>query len=117
MVGSHPLPRFFTTTMTVAEVLYGVELLAKGKRRSALESAANVSFQEDFAGRVLPFDVSAALLYPRIAAERRKAGGPMTPLDAQIASICLSRGAHLATRNIPDFENCGVELINPWERD
>jgi hypothetical protein len=112
--GAQPASALFTTTITVAELLFGMELLPTGKRRTALENAARISLQEDFAGRILPFDIGAALLYPRFAAGRRKGGRPMTPLDAQIASICLSRGASLATRNMPDFENCGLDLLNPW---
>src|SRR3954447_18666469 len=107
-------PALFTTTITMAEVLFGVELLPRGKRRTALETAVSMTFQEDFAGRILPFDIGAALLYAPIVAGREKAGRPISQFDSQIASICLSRGAILATRNSRDFETCGVQLLNPW---
>jgi toxin FitB len=71
-------------------------------------------FAEDFAGRILPFDEEAARAFPQISAGRRAAGRPIAEFDAEIAAIARSRGAILATRNIADFEGCGVRLVNPW---
>ncbi len=107
--------RVFTTTITQAEILYGLGLLPAGKRRAALEAAAAEMFEEDFAGRILPFDSDAARVFPQVAIARRKAGRPCTQFDAQIASIARCRGAALATRNTGDFEHCGVALIDPWD--
>lgn len=104
----------FTTTVTEAEILYGLRLLPDGRRRRELEAAILPIFSEDFSGRVLPFDRDAADFYATIATGRRKAGRPISQFDAQIAAIALSRGASLATRNIPDFEEIGLHLINPW---
>ena len=70
--------------------------------------------REDFAGRVLPFDREAARAYARIAADRRAGGRPISHADCQIGAIARSRGMAVATRNIRDFENMGVELIDPW---
>ena len=72
-------------------------------------------FTQDLAGRVLPFDREAADVYGSIATERRKAGRPISQFDAQIASITISRGAALATRNVADFEGVGLVIINPWQ--
>lgn len=102
------------TTINVAEILYGIELLPKGKRRDGLLSEAEAMFAEDFAGRILPFDEQAARSFAKIAAERRLQGRPITEFDAQIGAIARANGAVLATRNTSDFENCGVRLINPW---
>jgi hypothetical protein len=104
----------FTTAVTQAEILYGVELLPKGKRRTALETAVETTFEEDFVDRILPFDSNAARLYSVIAASRRKIGRPMGELDTQIAAIAASCGAVVATRDIAGFEHCGVTLVNPW---
>jgi len=109
-----PRSALFTTTVTMAEIFYGLELLAKGRKRLDLTAAATTLFETSFSGRVLSFDTDAAALYATIAAARRKAGRPIAPFDAQIASIALSRGASLATRNTADFELCGIPLINPW---
>ena len=104
----------FTTTIAMAEILYGIELLPKGRRRAALESAAAAMFEEDFAGRILPFDGDAARVFPKIAAARRASGRPIAQFDAQIAAIARSRGAAIATRNSGDFEECGITVLNPW---
>lgn len=69
---------------------------------------------EGLAGRVLPFETDAASAYPDIAAGRRKGGQPISQIDAQIAAIVRSRGAWLATRNVADFVNCGITVVNPW---
>ena len=103
------------TTITVAEILYGVELLPKGKRRDSLLLDAEAMFREDFARHILVFDEQAARAFSTIAATRRGRGRPITTLDAQIVAIALANGAALATRNTADFEGCGVHLANPWE--
>ena len=103
------------TTITVAEVLYGIELLPNGKRRDGLERQAAAMFAHDFAGRILPFDDRAARIFAVVAAGRRKLGRPIEFFDAQIAAIARVHEATLATRNTGDFEGCGVRLVNPWE--
>jgi hypothetical protein len=90
-------------------------LVPAGKRRKAFEGAAEAMFREEFAGRVLPFNSDAASPYAAIAVDRRRAGRPISHFDAQIAAIARSSGATIATRNIDDFEGCGVDLVNPWE--
>jgi predicted nucleic acid-binding protein len=108
-------PELFTTTVTVAEILYGIEILPRGKRRDSLRAEAEVVFTQDFAGRILPFDEDAARAFPQIAAVRRQEGRPIAGLDAQIAAVARTRRAILATCNIADFEGCGVRLVNPWQ--
>ena len=111
---AHPATEFFITTLTQAEIYFGIELLPKGKRRSAVEEAAREIFQDDFDGRILPLDTEAAQEFARIAAARRKLGRPISQTDAQIAAIASSRGAAVATRNAGDFEHCGISVLNPW---
>jgi hypothetical protein len=106
---------FFVTTITVAEILFGIDLLPKGKRRDKMLVQAEAMFAEDFAGRILPFDEAAARAFPEIAIARRAFGRPISEFDLQIAAIARSRAAILATRNTADFEGCGVRLINPWD--
>src|SRR5436305_13524437 len=105
-LADQPAASLFTTTITQAEILFGLELLPKGKRRSALQSAAERMFEEDFAGRILPFDSDAAREFSAIASARRAIGRPISHADAQIAAITRSRGAALATRNTREFEHC-----------
>jgi hypothetical protein len=111
---ANPASLLFTTTLTQAEILYGVALLPPGKRHSALHVAALAVFDVDLAGRILPFDVDAAPLYADIAAARRKSGQPISQTDAQIAAVARSRGAAIATRNGSDFAGCGVPIVDPW---
>ena len=106
----------FITTVTVAEILYGIELLEHGKRRGALLEGAERMFGKVLAGHILPFDEDAARAFPEIAVRRRAQGRPISDLEAQIAAIAYSRGALLATRNTADFEGCGVRLVNPWTK-
>jgi toxin FitB len=114
-VGEQPAARMFTTSITQAEILHGILLLQTGKRRQAFEDAARAMFEEDFAGRVLAFGSAAALLYATIASDRRRAGRPISHFDAQIAAIALANRAAVATRNVSDFEGCGIEVLDPWE--
>jgi hypothetical protein len=99
--------------ITVAEILYGIERLPKGKRLTALREGAVEVFGQ-FVDDVLPFDAAAATIYPQIVDHRDRQGAPISGYDAQIAAICRAHGASLATRNEKDFADIGVELINPW---
>jgi predicted nucleic acid-binding protein len=107
----------FTTTITQAELLYGLRRLPPGRRRSELEAAILPILLQDFAGRILPFDSAAADAFATIAAARGKAGRPIAQSDAQIAAIAVSRGAALATRNVDDFLDVGAVVIDPWKHD
>jgi predicted nucleic acid-binding protein len=104
----------YTTAITQAELLYGIELMPKGRRRSVLQAAVMRILTELFASRILPFDSEAAEAYSRIASSRRAMGRPMSEADARIAAITLSHGAALATRNTADFAHCGIKVLNPW---
>ena len=113
-VGAQPTTSLFATAINQAEILYGIRLLSKGRRRSAFEAAAKAMFEQDFASRILPFGDDAAEAYANIAAARRLLGRPISQLDAQIAAIARSTGAALATRNLADFEGCELTLVDPW---
>jgi predicted nucleic acid-binding protein len=113
-LAEQPDASVFISAITEAELRYGVALLPSGKRRSALAAVIEDMLGEDFTGRILPFDSAAAVAFAEIAAARRQAGRPIAQADAQIAAIARSRGAALATRNVPDFEGCGIDVVNPW---
>jgi toxin FitB len=113
-LAAQPPSGLFTTTVTEAEFLYGLAVLPAGKRRTSLEQAARRMFEQDFAQRVLPFDRAAAAAFALIAAVRRKRGRPIGDFDAQIAAIARIHGAAVATRNVDDFRDCGIELVDPW---
>jgi len=126
VMGTRPDPRvaswmeeqppdlLFTAAVCQAEILSGIAVLPTGRRREALEMAAVAMFREDFAGRILPFDTDAAVIYAELFALRRSAGRPAAIADLMIASIARTCGASVVTRDTGDFEGCGLALINPW---
>jgi predicted nucleic acid-binding protein len=104
----------FTTTITLAEVLYGVETLPRGKRQTRLVAAVEKMFAEEFEGRILPFDEDAARVFAGIVASRNTAGRPISQFDAMIAAIARCHRAAVATRNTADFDRCGIQVLDPW---
>ena len=113
-IGKQPETDLFTTVITESEIFLGVELLPIGKRREGLLRVAKAIFEQDFAGRIFDFESNAARLFATITAQRQALGRPINHADAQIAAITKRHGAKLATRNIADFEHCGISLIDPW---
>ena len=111
---SQPRDQLFTTAITRAEILYGIALLPKGNRREKLSEVAQLIFEEDLEGRILAFGTDAAEHYADLVAARKFAGRPISQFDAMIVSIARLHGASIATRNTPDFDSCGVDVINPW---
>ncbi len=113
-LADQPEASVFISAITEAELRYGAKIMPPGKRQAALAAEIESMIGEDFGGRILPFDSPAEVAFAEIAALRRQAGRPISQADAQIAAIARSRGAALATRNVPDFEGCGIEAVNPW---
>lgn len=111
---SQPIDLLFTAAVCQAEILSGLAFLPEGRRRSALEAAAQAIFREDFEGRILPFEMETAQTYADIFALRRRAGRPIATIDLMIAAIAHVHGASVVTRNVVDFEGCGVPVVNPW---
>ncbi|HEX4964814.1 MAG TPA: type II toxin-antitoxin system VapC family toxin [Thermoanaerobaculia bacterium] len=105
----------FLTTVTIGEIGYGLEILPQGKRRLHLEQGFERVVAEAFTGRILVFDEEAARHYGAVMARRRAIGRPLSIQDGQIASIARARGFTVATRNVRDFVECGVEIVNPFE--
>ena len=105
----------FASAVTIAEIQYGLRILPEGRRRRSLEDRFARFVAEGFSGRVLPFDAQAAQIYGEIMAARRGAGRPMSILDGQIAAMARAHRLSVATRNVRDFELCGLEVVNPFE--
>ncbi len=129
-VEGHARADLYTTTIVQADILSGIMLLPSGRRRTLLEQDARRVFSEDFGGRVLAFDQAAAAAYALIAyaliayaliayaliIETRQASGrPLVGFDGLIAAMARAANVRLATRNVRDFENCGLDVVNPWE--
>lgn len=101
------------TTISVAELLYGAERLAPGRRRTELLDAIE-SLVRSAGERVLSFDEGAARAAASLRVAREAAGKPVSAEDLQIAGIALARGAAVATRNVTHFDGFGVDVIDPW---
>lgn len=105
----------YTSAITVAEIRYGIERLPDGHRRDLLRATADDTFIE-FADQVLPFDAAAAVQYASVVADRDAAGRPIDGFDAQIAAICRTHRATLATGNTKDFRGTGIDVLDPWQQ-
>lgn len=110
-----PRERFFTTTITQAEILHGIAILPEGNRKQQLQTAAQIVFNQEFLNHILGFDSGSAEHFASISADRRRQGNPISQFDAQIAAICRTHQAAIATRNVDDFSDCGIAITNPWE--
>ena len=103
----------FLTTITLAELQAGIEILPVGKRRTALQEVTTEVIAQ-FEARVLPFDQECALAFGRVFAGTQAMGNPIHFGDCAIAAIAFRNGFTLATRNVRDYKGAGIELINPW---
>lgn len=110
-----PPESVWITSVTLFEARFGLNLLPKGRRRQALESAFERLLEDDLENRVLDFDSAAAAAAAALAATRQKAGRPVNVRDTQIAGIALARRATLATRNVRHFRDLKVPVVNPWQ--
>jgi len=104
----------FITSITLAEILSGIEFMPHGRRRAEKQDAARAVLAL-LSGRILPFDEAAAVHYAAILSNRRRMGRSVAAQDTQIAAIARSHRMAVATRDSGDFDNAGVPLINPWE--
>ena len=113
--GAQDVAALHLSAVGEAELRRGAGLLPSGRRRDGLIRAIDAMVAEDFAGRVLPFDSDAAVAFASIFLDRRAAGRPISFPDCQIAATARARGAAIATRNVGDFQGCGVPVIDPWD--
>ena len=110
-----PADSVWLSSVTVFEVRFGLGLLPKGRRRSALERAFDTVVTDDLANRVLDFDSVAAGAAAQLAADRQKAGRTVDLRDTLIAGIALARRATIATRHMKHFHGLDVPVVNPWD--
>lgn len=109
-----PPESVWTTAVTVFEIRFGLNLLAKGRKRSRLEAAWERALAEDFAGRILSFDEPASSAAAKIASRRHRAGRAVDVRDTLIAGIATARRADLATGNTRHFQDLDVTVVDPW---
>lgn len=104
----------WTTSITLVEVQFGLDVLPDGERKTALHNALHQAVYVDMQGRILDFDASAAAAAGTIAARQRALGRSIDMRDTQIAGIIAARRATLATRNIRHFADAGITTLDPW---
>lgn len=104
----------YLSTVSLAELLLGIESLPAGKRRRALGARLDEQIVVLFGERIVPFDLGACEMFARIVMRARRYGHPIAVADAQIAAIAASRQFSVATRDEAPFQAAGIPVINPW---
>lgn len=104
----------YLSTITIAEIVFGIHILPDGRWRRKLADRFEDFVARGFDQRILPFDTAAAHVFGDIMGRRRELGRPMSFPDGQIAAIARACHFALATRNVSDFEHCGIEILNPF---
>jgi predicted nucleic acid-binding protein len=112
---ANPRKEFWTSSVVIAELISGVDLMPEGRKQEMLREAIEGVIAEDFKGQILKFDVSAARHYGHVLLMRQLIGRPIREMDALIAATALANDAVISTRNTSDFEHCGITLVNPWD--
>jgi len=114
-VDAQPRRMLFLSAVTLGELHYGAQRLPDGRRKDLLLTVIAELEQSTFAGRILPFDTRCSDVFGRLRAERERMGRPINVADAAIAATALTFKLSLATRNTRDFDDLGLDLINPFE--
>ncbi|MCP4995625.1 MAG: type II toxin-antitoxin system VapC family toxin [Gammaproteobacteria bacterium] len=104
----------YISTVTIGEIEYGLRILPVGKHRLQLKERFEQFVSLAFALRILAYDEAAARTYGEVMGHRKEIGRPISVPHGQIAAIAKAHGNKIATRDISDFEDCGVELIDPF---
>jgi hypothetical protein len=110
---AQPAATQYLCTPVVAELRFGIERLAEGSRKQRLNGAAERLFS-GYRGRILNFDIAATDQFARISVRRERMGRRLEPMDAMIAAIALTHRMMLVTRDINDFLDIGLDLIDPF---
>lgn len=105
----------YLTTMSLSELLVGIEILPDGERKEGLDIALNKLLIRLFGSCILSFDREAALAYAYLVNYARSKGYLLAVADGQIAAIAATQGFIIATRDTAPFSAAGISVINPWE--
>jgi predicted nucleic acid-binding protein len=109
-LSSCELERQYVSTVTIGELHCGVQRLGQGRRRDKLRDWIE-TIQEDYSGRVVPFDMTIAMHWGRL-----RAISPNTPtVDGQLAATAIAYDFVFVTRNVGHFRFDGLNTVNPWE--
>ena len=109
------LETLFLTTVTVAELRFGISSLPVGKRQNYLSDNLENQIIPAFTGRILSFDMAASAAYADLMTKAQAAGLAIAMADGYIAAIAVANKMIVATRDVSPFEAAGLRVINPWE--
>lgn len=109
-----PVETLYVTTITLAEMRFGIAVLPKGKRRDRLGARLEDEVLSAFGDRIVPFDEPASAEYARLRARARAAGAAVGTIDAYIAAIAAARDFSVATRDTAPFVAMGARVIDPF---
>jgi toxin FitB len=104
----------YVSVITLAEIQKGIELLASGRRRAQLEDWLAYDLEAWFAGHILPVDRAVAKRWASLVAQVSRIGRPFPAVDSMIAATAIQHDLTIVTRNVRDFDQVGVEVLNPW---
>jgi predicted nucleic acid-binding protein len=113
-VAAQALDTLFISSVSFGELRKGITLRSPGKRREELEAWIETDLSILFSGRILSVTRSVAERWGVLDAQRQLAGKPLNVPDGQIAATALEHGLTMVTRNVKDFEQLGVSILNPW---
>lgn len=114
---AQPANILYLTSISLSELLLGIEILQEGKRKKGLDVALSELLEKLFGPRILPFDREAAMAYAPLISLARTNGRTISMADGQIAAIAAVHGFSVATRDTKPFVAVGVPVINPWKED
>jgi toxin FitB len=106
---------YWVTAISRAELLFGMHIMPDGKRKQSLANFIQAFFQNSITNGILAFGEHEADAFAELVAHRRRVGQPIGEFDGQIAAIAVVRRFAVVTRNVRDFTDCGIDVINPWE--
>jgi hypothetical protein len=105
----------YLSVLTLGELEKGISKLRASARRDRLRTWLTRDLAARFADRLLPIDVPVAARWGKLSGDAEKRGTPLPVIDSLIAATALEHGFSVVTRNIADFERCGVGCVDPWE--
>ncbi|MER8582069.1 type II toxin-antitoxin system VapC family toxin [Mesorhizobium sp. M1423] len=106
--------RSFISVVSIAEIRRGVALMDEGRKREALAEWLARDLPQRFEQRVLPVDEPVALAWGDLMGLAKRRGRGLSSMDGLIAATAIAQELTLATRNAKDFEDFGIELVDPW---
>ncbi|MDR3087220.1 MAG: type II toxin-antitoxin system VapC family toxin [Azoarcus sp.] len=114
-VDAQAVETLYLSTITVAELRFGLAAMPEGKRRSVFQDRLEREVLPAFAGRVLPFDLDASQAYAALMARAKAEGKAISKSDGYIAATATARALMVATRDVAPFQAARLNVINPWK--